>query len=86
MRANAPEEMGAYKDLTPGAQIVRILDALEAAGSPIDRSRVYVTGMSMGGVATLLSGLEIPNLVAAVAPHSGIMGLNADEDGEFVSR
>jgi poly(3-hydroxybutyrate) depolymerase len=85
MKANAPDQMGAYKDLTPGQQIVRILDALEAAGYPIDRSRVYVTGMSMGGVATLLSGLEIPNLIAAVAPHSGLMGLNADEGGEFVT-
>jgi dienelactone hydrolase len=85
MKAEALEEMGAYKDLTPGAQIVRILDALEAAGVPLDRSRVYVTGMSMGGVATLLSGLEIPNLIAAVAPHSGIMGMNAAEDGEFVT-
>ncbi len=85
MQANAPEEMGDYKDLTPGQQIVRILDALEAADCPIDRSRVYVTGMSMGGVATLLSGLEIPNVVAAVAPHSGIMGMDADEGGEFVT-
>ena len=66
--------------LTPGGQVVRILDALEAAGYPIDRSRVYVVGMSAGGVATATTGLEIPSVVAAVAMHSSIAVMNTEPD------
>jgi pimeloyl-ACP methyl ester carboxylesterase len=70
--------------ITPGGQVVRILDALEAGGYPIDRSRVYVVGMSAGGVATAMTGLEIPNVVAGVAMHSSLAVLNtvADESGQ----
>ncbi len=71
--------------LTPGEQVVRILDALEEQGYPIDRSRVYVVGMSMGGAATLAAGLEIPEVVAASAALSSTMSLSTgtwDADGE----
>jgi poly(3-hydroxybutyrate) depolymerase len=73
------------KTITPGGQVVRILDALEAAGYPIDRSRVYVVGMSAGGVATAVTGLEIPNVVAAVAMHSslGAISTEVDPSGDF---
>jgi pimeloyl-ACP methyl ester carboxylesterase len=80
MKTFDPASMGAYADLTPGQQVVRILDALEAAGYPIDRSRVYVTGMSAGGVATALAALEIPDVIAAVAMHSSIGALSTTKD------
>jgi poly(3-hydroxybutyrate) depolymerase len=67
--------------ITPGGQVVRILDALEAGGYPIDRSRVYVCGMSAGGVATSMTGLEFPQVVAAVAMHSSLAVLNTAEGG-----
>ena len=67
--------------LTPGRQVVRILDALEAGGYPIDRSRVYATGMSIGGMASAWAGLEFPEVVAAVAMHSSLAALNTDESG-----
>jgi polyhydroxybutyrate depolymerase len=35
---------------------------------PIDRSRIYATGLSMGGGMALQLALEAPDLVAAVAP------------------
>ncbi|MBN1631187.1 MAG: hypothetical protein JW990_15610 [Thermoleophilia bacterium] len=68
--------------LTPGGQVVRILDALEAGGYPIDRSRVYVVGMSMGGVATAAACLEFPEVVAAGAMHSSLSVLNSAQDPE----
>jgi poly(3-hydroxybutyrate) depolymerase len=67
--------------LTPGRQVVRILDALEAGGYPIDRSRVYATGMSIGGMASAWAGLEFPEVVAAVAMHSSLAAFNTDPNG-----
>jgi hypothetical protein len=60
--------------------VVRILAALEAGGYPIDKTRVYVCGMSAGGVATAMTGLEIPNVVAAVAMHISLAILNTEKD------
>lgn len=67
--------------ITPGQQVTRILDALEEQGYPIDRSRVYVIGMSMGGAATLATGLEIPEVVAAGAALSSTMSLTTGNWG-----
>jgi poly(3-hydroxybutyrate) depolymerase len=67
--------------LTAGGQVVRVLDALEAEGYPIDRSRVYVTGQSMGGMASAWAGLEMPEVVTAIAMHSSGAALNTDPSG-----
>ena len=69
--------------ITPGEQVVRILDALEEQGYPIDRSRVYVVGMSAGGVATAYAGLEEPDVIAAVAMQSSLAVLNSEPSGNF---
>jgi polyhydroxybutyrate depolymerase len=45
----------------------RVLDQL-AAEIPIDRSRVYATGISAGGGMSFELALEAPDLVAAIAP------------------
>ena len=71
---------GAATDLTPGGQVVRILDALEAGGYAIDRSRVYVAGMSAGGVASAKAGLEFPEVITAIAMHSSLAVLNTAQD------
>ena len=70
-------------ELTPGDQVVRILDELEAQGYPIDRSRVYVVGMSAGGVATSIAGLEQPDVIAAVAMHSSLAVLSPEPSDSF---
>ena len=69
--------------ITPGGQVVRILDELEAQGYPIDRSRVYVVGMSAGGVATAYAGLEEPDVIAAVVMHSSLSVLSTEPAGNF---
>lgn len=51
------------------------LDKMEAEGCPIDRTRVYVGGMSKGGQATLSIGLTCSDTVAAIAPHSSVFGM-----------
>lgn len=55
------------------------LDKLEAEGCPIDRSRVYVGGMSKGGQTTLSVGLACSGTVAAIAPHSSVFGMMLED-------
>lgn len=49
----------------------RILDQL-ATELPVDRARVYATGLSAGGGMSFQLALEAPDLVAAVAPVAGL--------------
>jgi polyhydroxybutyrate depolymerase len=49
----------------------RIVDQL-ATELPVDRARVYATGLSAGGGMAFELALEAPDLVAAVAPVAGI--------------
>lgn len=57
------------------ANLDRYLDEMEAMGYPVDRSRVYVAGMSKGGQTTLATGLALSDTVAAIAPHSSVFGM-----------
>ncbi len=64
--------------------IHEILDALEKEFS-IDRSREYVTGLSMGGECTWMSIIERPDRFAAAVPICGgdwIIGMSAAERGK----
>jgi poly(3-hydroxybutyrate) depolymerase len=70
--------------LTVGARIVKILDALDAGGYPIDRGRVYITGQSMGGLACALAALEYPEVVTAIAMHGSAMAFNTDANAKNV--
>ena len=70
--------------LTPGRQVVRILDALETQGYPIDRTRVYATGHSIGGMASAWAALEFPEVIAAIAMHSSLLAFNTDPSGALV--
>jgi polyhydroxybutyrate depolymerase len=49
------------------AYVRQLLDRL-AAEIPIDRTRIYATGMSAGGGMSFQLALEAPDLVAAIAP------------------
>jgi pimeloyl-ACP methyl ester carboxylesterase len=86
-----PVELGVPRDgempaegITPGRQVVRILDALESEGYPIDRSRVYATGHSIGGMASAWAALEFPEVIAAIAMHSSLSAFNTDPTGALV--
>ena len=69
-----PENENSDADYTI-EMLPRYLDELEANGYPIDRSRVYVAGMSKGGATTLQVGLECSDIVAAISPHSSSFGM-----------
>jgi hypothetical protein len=62
------------------ANLKPLLDEMEKLGYPIDRSRVYYTGMSAGGSASLYTGLKDYKLVAAIAGHSSPRPLDKTSD------
>ncbi len=49
-----------------------LLDDL-AARTPLDRSRVYATGISNGGMMAYRLGVEAPDRIAAIAPIEGAL-------------
>ncbi len=49
-------------------EIPRILDILREKNYPIDESRIYATGFSKGGMATMRAGMNFPEMLAAIAP------------------
>jgi polyhydroxybutyrate depolymerase len=62
--------------LHPGADDVKFIGAVIdkiVAGDGVDPGRVFVTGMSRGGMMTHRIGCELASKVAAVAPVSGNM-------------
>ena len=75
-----PEALGKSWGLTPGKvnKDLAFFDALVAqlkAQYRIDPRRIYVLGMSNGGYFPHLAGKERAKTVAAVASHSGPLGL-----------
>ncbi|MBN1631186.1 MAG: hypothetical protein JW990_15605 [Thermoleophilia bacterium] len=67
---------------TAAATVPVILDTLEAGGYPIDRSRVYLTGMSKGGICSAETALALPDVVTAIAMHGSAFALNTQPQGE----
>jgi len=63
----------------PSAALHAALELVEkyALDEPVDRSRIYATGFSMGGSAAWLSPMLEPDLFAAIVPISGIAPDNA---------
>ena len=59
-------------DTSGGAvdEIMNLIDSLAATGK-VDRERIYVTGLSMGGYATWYLLAKYPNKFAAAAPVCG---------------
>src|SRR5262245_33526480 len=58
------------------ALVGAILDELEAT-TCLDRDRVYSTGFSNGGFLSHRLGCELSDRIAAIAPVSGVMGMDA---------
>jgi polyhydroxybutyrate depolymerase len=56
-----------YKRVNDVAFINALLDKL-IKDYPIDPKRIYVTGISNGGMMTHRLGIELPNRIAAIAP------------------
>jgi polyhydroxybutyrate depolymerase len=50
----------------------------------IDRTRIYVTGMSNGAMMAYRLACEIPELLAAIIPVSGTLSVNSCEKGKDV--
>ncbi len=50
--------------------LVKLLDQIEAT-QRVDKSRVYLTGLSMGGFGTWTLGIRHPDRFAAIAPICG---------------
>lgn len=65
-----------YTAQREGVDDVAFISALVddiARRQPIDRSRIYVTGMSNGGLMAHRIACEAPDLVAAIAPVEGVI-------------
>jgi predicted peptidase len=58
---------------SPGV-LRQLLDSVEA-DVPVDRSRVYLTGFSMGGYGTWQAAAAMPGVFAAIAPLCGVADL-----------
>ncbi len=78
----APENENSNAEYS-AKNLITILDDMEKSGFPIDRSRVYYTGMSAGGMASLYTGLVEHKIVAAIAAHSSPRGLDLTSDGVY---
>jgi len=63
---------------TAAKMIPMILDTMEAEGYPIDRSRVYLTGMSKGGICSAEAALALPDVVTAIAIHGSAFALETE--------
>ena len=75
-------------ELDTGAKDLAMFDAILSAVSArfaIDPDRVFVTGMSSGARFSHLLAAERSDVIAAVAPHSGMLGKWA-KDGINASR
>jgi polyhydroxybutyrate depolymerase len=66
------DKWGKHLGADDGAFISALIDHFEATDN-VDPSRVYVTGMSRGGMMTYRLGCELSDRIAAIAPVSGNM-------------
>ena len=62
------------------ANLESYLDEMEAMGYPIDRSRIYTSGMSKGGRCSMYLAQEMPDVIAAASAHGSSFALDPDSD------
>ncbi|MBX2965536.1 MAG: prolyl oligopeptidase family serine peptidase [Cyclobacteriaceae bacterium] len=68
------------KPITPPLQAaIELLQRIIQQGS-VDQSRIYITGLSMGGMGTFEAVYRYPNLFAAAMPICGGADLNAYDE------
>lgn len=65
-----PENPSRWSDLRQQVKVVRLLEHLEQTYS-VDSSRIYLTGLSMGGFGSWTLAAQLPDRFAAVAPICG---------------
>ena len=77
----SPKSIGNTWSMTMGSpdtrSIMRMLDEVREAYS-IDPSRIYLTGLSDGGIMTYILGLERHEIFAGMAPVAGALHMAAD--------
>jgi phospholipase/carboxylesterase len=77
----SPKSLGETWSMTMGSadtrSVMRMLDEVAEAYA-IDRSRIYLTGLSDGGIFTYIMGLERHEVFAGLAPVAGALHMAAD--------
>ncbi len=63
-------------------EVPRILNILREKGYPIDETRIYASGFSKGGAATMQVGINYPDLFAAIAPGGANPASEVGENDE----
>lgn len=77
----SPKSLAQTWTMTMGSADTRSVQAMleEVCGKyAIDRSRLYLTGLSDGGIFTYIMGLERHELFAGIAPVAGALHMAAD--------
>lgn len=67
-----------------GEGVINLIEDLKVKYPQIDSSRIYLTGLSIGGAETFLLGAQYSNIFAAVASVSGV-NVFADEVTEIAN-
>lgn len=77
----SPKSIGDTWSMTMGSRdtrsIMRMLDEVRGVYS-VDPSRIYLTGLSDGGIMTYILGLERHEIFAGIAPVAGALHMAAD--------
>jgi phospholipase/carboxylesterase len=77
----SPKSLGDTWSMTMGSpdtrSVMKMLERVEEDYA-VDRSRVYLTGLSDGGIFTYIMGLERHELFAGIAPVAGALHMAAD--------
>lgn len=74
-----PENENSDGDVS-AAMLPRYLDQMEKMGYPIDRTRVYTSGMSKGGRCSMYTAQKCSDIVAAAAGHGCSFVLNPEHE------
>ena len=83
-------ELGGIKDFITvcpmdSSMVPEIMEVLRAE-YPIDETRIYASGFSMGGYATLSNALTYPDLFAAIAPTgTALTGRNEEDEAVWLN-
>jgi phospholipase/carboxylesterase len=77
----SPKSLAETWTMTMGSpdtrSIMQMLDQVQDTYA-VDRSRIYLTGLSDGGIFTYIMGLERHELFAGIAPVAGALHMGAD--------
>lgn len=69
----------AASDEVDDVGFVRAMLEAVAATACVDRSRVYATGLSNGGFLSYRLACEASDIIAAIAPVAGVIGVSTEE-------